>query len=153
MWCWVNAATMLVAYYSFSRIGGHRAVRAVAAFAYTLCAYRLTNLMLRGSVGGVHRHGLLCRWWRWGPGPLPGRTVPLPGTGCRWPLGMAGIVQSHLLTTELAASSFCAVLAVQPAGDGATRRLLAACKAVVVAVGLSCWFLLPCLQTLKARKS
>ena len=77
--------------------------------------------------------------------PAPRDWLPLA-------IGMAGIVQSHLLTTELAAL-FLALfwlcnlpVMVRPA------RLLAACKAVAVAVGLSCWFLLPCLQTLQSQK-
>ena len=42
----VNTATMLIAYYSFARIGQDKTYGAVAAFAYTLGAYRLTVLLL-----------------------------------------------------------------------------------------------------------
>ena len=147
----VNAATMLVAYYSFSRIGGHRLYGAVAAFAYTLCAYRLTNLMLRGSVG-EYTAMVFLPLVALGAWAIARQDRPAPRDWLPLALGMAGIVQSHLLTTELAAL-FLALfwlcnlpVMVRPA------RLLAACKAVVVAVGLTCWFLLPCLQTLKSQK-
>ena len=147
----VNAATMLAAYYSFSRIGGHRLYGAVAAFAYTLCAYRLTNLMLRGSVG-EYTAMVFLPLVALGAWAIARQDRPAPRDWLPLALGMAGIVQSHLLTTELAAL-FLALfwlcnlpVMVRPA------RLLAACKAVAVAVGLSCWFLLPCLQTLKSQK-
>lgn len=147
----VNTATMLAAYYSFARIGGHRLYGAVAAFAYTLCAYRLTNLLLRGSVG-EYTAMIFLPLVALGAWAIARQERPAARDWLPLALGMAGIVQSHLLTTELAAM-FLALfwicnlqVMLRPA------RLLAACKAVVVAVGLTAWFLLPCLQTLNGQK-
>lgn len=147
----VNAATMLLAYYSFARIGEHKLYGAVAAFAYTLCAYRLTNMMIRASVGEYTSMTFLplvaLGAWAIARHDRPAARDWLP-----LGLGMAGIVQSHLLTTELAAI-FLALfwicnlpVMLRPA------RLLAAFKAVLTALGLTAWFLLPCMQTLNGQK-
>lgn len=147
----VNAATMLLAYYSFARIGGHRLYGAAAAFAYTLCAYRMTNLLLRASVGEYTAMTFL-PLVALGAWAIARQERPTARDWLPLALGMAGIVQSHLLTTELAAI-FLALfwlcnlpVMLRPA------RLLAAAKAVVTAVGLTVWFLLPCLQTLGSQK-
>lgn len=144
----VNAATMLLAYYSFARIGGSRWHGAVAAFCYTLCAYRLTNLLLRASVGEYTAMAFL-PLVALGAWAIARSQRPAPRDWLPLGLGMAGIVQSHLLTTELAAL-FLAVfwLACLPAMLR-PARLKAALKAAATAVGLTAWFLLPCVDTLR----
>lgn len=147
----VNTATMLLAYYSFARIGEHKLYGAVTAFAYTLCAYRLTNMMIRASVGEYTAMTFL-PLVALGAWAIARHERPAPRDWLPLGLGMAGIVQSHLLTTELAAI-FLALfwicnlpVMLRPA------RLLAAFKAVLTAVGLTAWFLLPCMQTLNGQK-
>ena len=144
----VNAVTMVLAYYSFARIGGQRLYGAVAAFAYTLCAYRLTNVMLRASVGEYTAMAFL-PLAALGAWAIARNERPAPRDWLPLGLGMAGILQSHLLTTELA-GIFLALfwicnlhVMVRPA------RLKAAVKAVAVAVGLTAWFLLPCMDALQ----
>lgn len=148
----VNAATMLAAYYSFGRMAHNRLYGAAAAFAYTLCAYRLTNLLLRASVGEytamVFLPLVLLGAWAIARTERPAARDWLPLA-----IGMAGIVQSHLLTTELAALFLAAFwlwhlpVMVRPG------RLLAAFKAAAVALGLSLWFLLPCVDTMRNEYS
>ena len=146
-----NAATMLLAYYSFARISGHKLYGAAAAFAYTLCAYRLTNLLLRAAVGEYTAMMFLplvaLGAWAIARQPHPAARDWLPLA-----LGMAGIVQSHLLTALLAAA-FLAVfwLACLPAMLR-PPRLRAAAKAAAVAAGLSAWFLLPCVDALRHER-
>lgn len=147
----VNAATMLVAYYSFARVGGNRLYGAVAAFAYTLCAYRLTNMLLRGAVG-EYTAMIFLPLVALGAWAIARQDRPAARDWLPLALGMAGLVQSHLLTTELA-GLFLALfwicnlqVMLRPA------RLLAACKAVVVAAGLTAWYLLPCMDTLRNQK-
>ena len=147
----VNTATMLLAYYSFARIGEQRLYGAVAAFAYTLCAYRLTNMMIRSSVGEYTAMTFLplvaLGAWAiaWHERPAARDWLPLG-------LGMAGIVQSHLLTTELAAIFLALFWICNLQVMVRPPRLLAALKAVLTAVGLTAWFLLPCMQTLNGQK-
>lgn len=147
----VNTATMLLAYYSFARIGEHRLYGAVAAFAYTLCAYRLTNMMIRASVGEYTAMTFLplvaLGAWAIARDERPAARDWLP-----LGLGMAGIVQSHLLTTELAAIFLALFWICNLQVMVRPPRLLAALKAVLTAVGLTAWFLLPCMQTLNGQK-
>ena len=144
----VNAATMLLAYYSFARIGGNRQYGAVAAFCYTLCAYRLTNLLLRASVG-EYTAMMFLPLVVLGAWAIARNEHPAPRDWLPLAFGMAGIVQSHLLTTELAAMFLvlfwlaCLPVMLRPA------RLRAALQAAGVAVGLTAWFLLPCVDTLR----
>lgn len=143
----VNGATMLASYYSFARMGQNRLYGAAAAFAYTLCAYRLTNLLLRASVGEYTAMAflplvLLGAW------AIAGAERPTARDWLPLAVGMAGIVQSHLLTTELAALFLALFWLWRLPSMVRPGRLLAAGKAVAVAVGLSAWFLLPCLDTM-----
>lgn len=148
----VNTATMLVAYYSFGRMAHNRLHGAVAAFAYTLCAYRLTNLLLRASAGEytamVFLPLVLLGAWAIARAERPAVRDWLPLA-----IGMAGIVQSHLLTTELAALFLAAFWLWHLPTMVRPGRLLAAVKAVAVALGLSLWFLLPCLDTMRNEYS
>lgn len=147
----IHTVTMLVAYYSFARIGGHKTYGAVAAFVYTLSAYRLTNLLIRASVG-EYTAMLFLPLVVLGTWALAEAERPTARDWLPLGIGMAGLVQSHLLTTELAAL-FLAVFwlcnlrwMLRPA------RLLATLKAVATAVGLSAWFLVPCLETLRKER-
>ena len=144
----VNAATMLLAYYSFARMGRNRLYGAAAAFAYTLCAYRLTNLLLRASVGEYTAMAFLPLVVL-GAWAIAGEERPAARDWLPLAIGMAGIVQSHLLTTELAALFLALFWLWHLPRMLRPGRLLAALKAVAVAAGLSAWFLLPCLDTMQ----
>lgn len=147
----VNTATMLLAYYSFARIGEHRLYGAVAAFAYTLCAYRLTNMMIRASVGEYTAMTFL-PLVALGAWAIARHERPTARDWLPLGLGMAGIVQSHLLTTELAAIFLALFWICNLQVMVRPPRLLAALEAVLTAVGLTAWFLLPCMQTLNGQK-
>lgn len=144
----INGATMLAAYVSFVQIGGDRKNGAVAAFCYTLCAYRLTNLLLRASVGEYTAMTFL-PLVAWGAWAIARKAKPTARDWLPLAFGMAGIVQSHLLTTELAVL-FLGVfwLAALPAMLR-PARLRAALLAAVTALGLSAWYLLPCVDALQ----
>lgn len=144
----VNTATMLVAYYSFARIGGHKLYGAVAAFAYTLCAYRLTNLLLRASVG-EYTAMIFLPLVALGAWAIARHDRPAPRDWLPLGLGMAGIVQSHLLTTELAALFLALFWVCNLQVMLRPARLKAAVKAVAVALGLTAWYLVPCLDALR----
>lgn len=144
----VNTATMLVAYYSFARIGGHKLYGAVAAFAYTLCAYRLTNLLLRASVG-EYTAMIFLPLVALGAWAIARHERPAVRDWLPLALGMAGIVQSHLLTTELAALFLALFWLCNLQVMLRPERLKAAIKAVAVALGLTAWFLVPCLDALR----
>lgn len=147
----VNTATMLLAYYSFSRIGGQRLYGAVAAFAYTLCAYRLTNLLLRASAGEYTAMAFL-PLVALGAWAIARHERPAPRDWLPLGLGMAGVLQSHLLTTEIAAIFLALFWICNLQVMLRLARLKAAFQAAAVAAGLTLWFLLPCLDTLRNQK-
>lgn len=146
----VNTATMLVAYYSFARIGGHKLYGAVAAFGYTLCAYRLTNLLLRASVG-EYTAMIFLPLVALGAWAIARYERPEVRDWLPLGLGMAGIVQSHLLTTELAALFLALFWICNLQVMLRPERLKAAIKAVAVALGLTAWYLVPCLDALRSE--
>lgn len=144
----VNAATILLAYYSFARIGCHKLYGAAAAFAYTLCAYRLSNLLLRASVGEYTAMAFL-PLVALGAWAIARQDRPTARDWLPLAVGMAGLVQSHLLTTELAALFLGVFWICNLTVMFRPARLAAALKAAAVALGLSAWFLLPCLDALQ----
>lgn len=144
----VNTATMLLAYYSFARIGGHKMYGAAAAFAYTLCAYRLSNLLLRASVGEYTAMTFLPLVVL-GAWAIARQARPTARDWLPLAVGMAGLVQSHLLTTELTAIFLGVFWICNLTVMFRPPRLAAALKGAAVALGLSAWFLLPCVDALK----
>lgn len=141
----VNTATMLIAYYSFARIGQDKTYGAVAAFAYTLGAYRLTVLLLRAAVGEYTAMAFLPLVVQ-GAWAIARAERPRARDWLPLALGMAGIVQSHLLTAELAGLFLVLFWLCNGHVMLRPRRLAATGKAAALAVGLSAWFLVPFLD-------
>ena len=65
---------------------------------------------------------------------------------------MAGLLQSHLLTAEMSALLLVLYWLVRGRTLFTRARLAAAVKAALTAVGLSAWFLVPCLDALKNER-
>ncbi|WP_455501792.1 hypothetical protein [Gemmiger sp.] len=144
----VNAATAAAAYYAFGRIGGERRAAQVAAFCYTLAAYRLTNVMVRAAVG-EYTAMVFLPLVVLGAWALTTEERPAPRDWLPLAVGMAGLLQSHLLTAEMTAMLLVLYWLVRARTMFTPARLAAALKAAVTAVGLSAWFLVPCLDALK----
>ena len=98
----VTLATCLIAYFSFAKITASRRLGLLGALLYTLSAYRLTCVYTRAAVGRVHGHGVF-------PARAAGSVRHLHQRQARFgdwlpmALGMAAMVQSHLLSCELTA--------------------------------------------------
>lgn len=144
----VNAATAAAAYYAFGRIGGERRAAQVAAFCYTLAAYRLTNVMVRAAVG-EYTAMVFLPLVVLGAWALTTEERPAPRDWLPLAFGMAGLLQSHLLTAEMTAMLLVLYWLVRARTMFTPARLAAALKSAVTAVGLSAWFLVPCLDALK----
>ena len=138
----VTLATCLIAYYSFAKITASRRLGLLGALLYTLSAYRLTCVYTRAAVGEFTAMaffplvllGLYAiytsdrpRFWDW---------LPMA-------LGMAAMVQSHLLSCELTALLLILFCLLRLRETLRPARLLAWVKAALLAVGLSAWYLFP----------
>ena len=138
----VTLATCLIAYYSFAKITASRRLGLLGALLYTLSAYRLTCIYTRAAVGEFTAMAFF-------PLVLLGLygiyTSDRPRFGDWLPmaLGMAAMVQSHLLSCELTALLLILFCLLRLRETLRPARLLAWVKAALLAVGLSAWYLFP----------
>lgn len=99
----VNAATVGIAYYSFSKIFKERVWSFLGAVLYILAAYRVTNIFIRTAVGEYTAmaffplvlYGLYRLYWEKEKVRFVD-CIPLI-------LGISGIIQSHILSIEMLA--------------------------------------------------
>ena len=138
----VTLATCLIAYFSFAKITASRRLGLLGALLYTLSAYRLTCVYTRAAVGEFTAMVFF-------PLVLLGLygiyTSDRPRFGDWLPmaLGMAAMVQSHLLSCELTALLLILFCLLRLQETLRPARLLAWVKAALLAVGLSAWYLFP----------
>ena len=138
----VTLATCLIAYFSFAKITASRRLGLLGALLYTLSAYRLTCVYTRAAVGEFTAMAFF-------PLVLLGLygiyTSDRPRFGDWLPmtLGMAAMVQSHLLSCELTALLLILFCLLRLRETFRPARLLAWGKAALLAVGLSAWYLFP----------
>lgn len=142
----VTLAACVFSYLCFAKMTESRRGGVLGAALYTLSLYRLVCVYFRAALGEYTAMSFLplvllgvYEMYRCEK-PRFSQWVPLA-------FGMAALVQSHLISTELTALLlllFCLLTlkrTLQPA------RLAAWCKAAVLAFGLSAWFLLPFIST------
>lgn len=142
----VTLAAAVFSYLCFARISGSRRGGVLGAALYTLSSYRLVCVFFRGAVGEYTAISflplvLLGVWQIYScEKPRFAQWAPLA-------LGMAALVQCHLISTELTAALLAVFCLLRLRQTFAPARLLAWCKAAALALGLSAWFLLPFLAT------
>ena len=104
----INIATVMVAFYSFSRIMGDELLGALGAFVYATSSYRLLDLFIRAAVGEYTALLFLplvlygvCAIYGWcaadggeSDGIRRGAVIPLT-------VGMSGILLSHMMSLEI----------------------------------------------------
>ena len=142
---YINFLTAVVAYHAFSKMFRSRYAGLFCSMLYTLSVYRIFKTYTAGSLGEIFGNMFL-------PLVVYGFyrvfTEDTKGKGYRWsflPLaaGFAGIIQSHLLTGEMA-GGFTILLCVLLWKKVFRREtFLALSKAVIGFVMLSLWFLVP----------
>lgn len=146
---YVFAVTLAAAgcsYLCFARISGSRRDGVLGAAFYTLSSYRLVCVWFRAAVGEYTAISflplvLLGVWQIYTcEKPRFAQWAPLA-------LGMAALVQCHLISTELTAALLVLFCLLRLRQTLAPARLLAWVKAAALAFGLSAWFLLPFLST------
>ena len=138
----VTLATCLIAYFSFGRITESRRLGLLGAMLYTLSCYRLVCVYTRAAVGEFTAMAFF-------PLVLLGlygiytRDKPRFVDWLPMSLGMAAMVQSHLLSCELTALLLILFCLLRLRETLHPARLLAWVKAALLAVGLSAWYLVP----------
>ena len=138
----VTPATCLIAYFSFAKITASRRLGLLGALLYTLSAYRLTCVYTRAAAGEFTAMAFF-------PLVLAGlygiytRDKPRFVDWLPMSLGMAAMVQSHLLSCELTALLLILFCLLRLRETLHPARLLAWVKAALLAVGLSAWYLVP----------
>ena len=142
----VTLATALVTRYCLKKIFASEGIALTGTALYVLSAYRLTNVFIRAAVGEysamIFLPVVVYGFWRI-------YTQPKQGSRLAWlPLavGFSGLLQTHLLTTEMAgifAVIFCLVMAKRTFRKPVLPALL---RAAGVALVWNLWFLVPMLQ-------
>ena len=142
----VTLATALVTRYCLKKIFASEGIALTGTTLYVLSAYRLTNVFIRAAVGEysamIFLPVVVYGFWRI-------YTQPKQGSRLAWlPLavGFSGLLQTHLLTTEMAvifAVIFCLVTAKRTFRKPVLPALLRAAGAALV---WNLWFLVPMLQ-------
>lgn len=143
-----NIATIIIAGYSFERIFKNEYIGVFGGFLYSMSAYRLVNLYTRGAAGEYTGMMFL---------PLliyacvllldeEKRKENLKKGSILLGVSMACILQSHMLTAEIACMVLAGVVILYWKRVFCKEVLLAGAKAVAVALGLSAWFLVPFLD-------
>lgn len=141
----INFATAGVSYYSFSRLFRSRRLGLTAALLYTLSMYRLINLYTRAAVGELFATLFL-------PLLLLGMYQLFLGDSRKWltaVLSFTALVQSHLVTTELAVgfSLLFGIFNIRQLKD--RKRLIHICLGAVFTLLLNLWFILPLLDHMR----
>lgn len=144
----ITALTLLVAYFCFKKMFGHRYIGVLCAAFHTLGVYRYHKLYGFGAVGEglgfLFLPLLVYGFWRVFSGDTKDESYKsswLPLT-----LGFSLLVQSHLLSGEMAGffTILLCVIMWKKVFRGRTFIVLA--KAAVYSVLLSAWFLVPFLD-------
>ena len=140
----VTLATACITRFVLRRMLGSESLALLGTGLYVLSYYRLSNIFVRGAVGEYTAMVFL-------PLVVYGlRRIfdeARPGTGWLWlALGFTGILQSHLLTTEMA-GLFTLLFCLAMWRKTFTKPVFTAlCKAAGTAVLWNLWFLVPLLQ-------
>lgn len=143
-----NVATTLISGYSFGKIFRKREIGVFGSCLYTLAPYRLVNLYTRGALGEytgmifwpllIYSCVLLLNEDR--------NKVQLQKGAVFMGISMAGMLQSHMLTAEIACMVLLLLVIVYCRRIFHKEVMLAGCGAVAVALGLSAWFMIPFLD-------
>lgn len=143
-----NIATITIAGYSFGKIFQNPYIGVFGGFLYSMSAYRLVNLYTRGAAGEytgmmflpllIYACVLLLDEEKKKENLKKGSIV--------LGVSMACILQSHILTAEIACMVLAGVVILYWKRVFCKEVLLAGAKAVAIALGLSAWFLLPFLD-------
>ncbi len=145
----VNLATCAIAYYCFEKLSHSRVIALTGAAIYTLASYRLTNLYTRGAVGEYTAMAffplVVLGVWNIYKAKKPCYRDWLPLA-----LGMAGIIQCHVLSVEMVVVflALCCLLLCKQTLQ--LYRIKAFALAAALCAGLTAWFWVPFVDSLRS---
>ena len=146
----VTALSCAICYYSLQRVTEKDGISLVGTAIYILSVYRISNVFLRSAMGEytamaflplvicgmyeifIHEH------------PTPREWFPLA-------VGMACLLQSHLLSFEIACLLLGAFCILEIRRVFTWEKIKALLSAAGTAMGLSAWFLIPLLQSMMTQ--
>ena len=138
----INLITIVVAYYSFSKLLESKALGTIAAILYTLSTYRLLDMYTRGAMGEVLAL-IFC------PLALCGLVLIKRGAYHKWwvlTIAYTGLLQSHIISFTLMAL-FAIVFAVINFRFYKNLNVVkAVSKSVFVFLLINAWFIVPFIQ-------
>lgn len=137
----VNFCTGLIAYYSMKTIANERTALAFAIL-YLLSPYRLNNLFIRFALGEFLAMAFV-------PLLFAGVYHIILGDEKKWwmaVLGCTGIIQSHILTTEMSAIFVGLFVLLNIGALKNFQRVIQGVKAVASTILLNLWYLVPFLS-------
>lgn len=144
----VNLATALVAYVSFCKCFNSRLIGMFGCALYTLAPYRMYNMYNRAAVGEFTAM-IFLPLLAWGFYKIYTEDTYKKGYLWNWAvpvIGFSGIIQSHLLTCEMA-GFFVALLCLLLWKKTFRRRtFLVLCSTVIMTIVINAWFLVPCID-------
>lgn len=144
----LNIATVLIAYYSFSRIFRDKYIGVVGSALYTLSVFRIFKLVISSAVGEgsavTFMPLVIYGFWRVFAGDKYDKAyrnswVPLT-------IGYAGLLQTHVLSCEITAFLTIIVCLVFIKKIFCRETFWELCKGAMGALVLSLWFLVPFLD-------
>lgn len=144
----LNAATVLIAYYSFSRIFNNKYIGVAGSALYTLSIFRIYKLVFASAVGEgsavTFMPLVVYGFWRVFTEDRRGKAY----RSCWIPLalGYAGLIQTHVLSCEITAFLTVLVCAVAIKNIFHKETFRELCKGALGAFLLSLWFLVPFLD-------
>lgn len=153
--CWhiyvfcANLLTAVFAYLAFREISGSVRIGTVGMLLYVFAAYRIIDVYERAAAGEYSAMAflplVLLGMWR-----IAQSERPVFRDWAPLAIGVAGIVQSHVLSTELIAGFLVLGCIFGLKDIFHWRKITAIGKAAVTCVLLSLWFVVPMLQTMRA---
>lgn len=145
----VNAATCLVSYACFKAIVKNKEIALIGAYCYQFSAYRIIDVYIRAAVGEytamIFLPLVLYGFYR--VYTEEADKLSTRDAACII-FGLGGIIQSHLITAELAAFSIVLLCAVLLRKTFEKRRFLTLAGAAVLTVMCNLGFLLPFLDSM-----
>ena len=138
----INFATIIIAYYSYTKISESAIIGTLAAILYTLSTYRLVDLYTRGAMG-EYLALIFC------PLALCGLVLMKRGVHGKWwilALAYSGLLQSHMLSFVMMAVVAVVFSTINLKDFFNIKVITSIIKAVLAIILLNAWFLVPLLQ-------
>lgn len=146
----VTITTAAICYYTLQKIVSTKEITVVGTTVYLLAGYRLCNVHFRSAVGEYTAMA-------WLPLVVLGMyqiyAIEKPKWRDSLPLaiGVAGIVQSHVLTLEMTLVFLILFCLINAGKTFRKARLTAIFRAAFVSIGLSAWFAIPMLYSMATQ--